>query len=206
MPRAVLIALIGVDGSGKTTQAKELAGWLRAGGHRARYFENAGGRPIWTALAQRRGHADGIGWLGARRYVVLESTVRWVALTRAVAWARLARGIAVLDRYSYCQYALMRARGDAGEQAVRRRYRFFPRPDLVCLLTVDATTAARRVDERGRDHEEPAYLAAFEAAYRSLPEASTFTVIDAGADRDQVGKELRAVVSALLERRSGRSG
>lgn len=132
--------------------------------------------------------------------------MRWVALARAVAWAELTRGVAVLDRYTYCQYALMRARGDAGEQAVRRRYRFFPRPDLVCLLTVDAETAARRVDERGRDHEEPAYLAAFEAAYRSLPEAPTFTEIDAGGDRDQVRKELRAAVSALLDTRSGRSG
>lgn len=54
MPRPVLIALIGVDGSGKTTQAKELAGWLRDSGRRARYFENAGGRPIWTAIARPR--------------------------------------------------------------------------------------------------------------------------------------------------------
>ncbi|MEX5637951.1 hypothetical protein AB1460_36725, partial [Parafrankia sp. FMc2] len=37
----------------------------------------------------------------------------------------------------------------------------------------------RRVEQRGRDREELDHLAAFDEAYRSLPEAPSFTVVPA---------------------------
>ncbi|RQX33502.1 hypothetical protein DLJ57_19530 [Micromonospora chalcea] len=55
MARPVMIALLGVDGSGRTNQAKALAERLRRRGVRARYFENAGGRPLWNRLARALG-------------------------------------------------------------------------------------------------------------------------------------------------------
>jgi hypothetical protein len=42
LPR--LIALVGIDGSGKTTQAQRLAAWLTESGTPALYALNAGGR------------------------------------------------------------------------------------------------------------------------------------------------------------------
>jgi dTMP kinase len=55
----VSIALVGVDGSGKSTQARALARRLTAAGVPARYFENAGGRPLWNRLARAVGRAHG---------------------------------------------------------------------------------------------------------------------------------------------------
>ncbi|MGB2566859.1 hypothetical protein ACPFP2_00170 [Micromonospora citrea] len=55
MARSVIVALLGVDGSGKSTRAKALAGRLTAAGVPAKYLENAGGRPVWNALARRLG-------------------------------------------------------------------------------------------------------------------------------------------------------
>jgi dTMP kinase len=40
-----MIALVGVDGSGRSTQARALARWLTARGVPATYVEHAGGRP-----------------------------------------------------------------------------------------------------------------------------------------------------------------
>ncbi|MGW5015446.1 hypothetical protein ACWEOR_25665 [Micromonospora chalcea] len=64
MARPVMIALLGVDGSGRTNQAKALAERLRRRGVRARYFENAGGRPLWNRLARALGRADGLALFG----------------------------------------------------------------------------------------------------------------------------------------------
>src|SRR5262245_29385128 len=252
--RPRMIALVGVDGSGKTTAARRLAQELNAAGARARYFENGGGRPLIDPLARRLGRPDGRQLLGWRGYLAVEASIRWAALARAVALSTLTRRVAVLDRYAYCQYALIRARGDgcsppptadipghissAGEtgspgrkiatsekttpdantaasgktppdektvtdektappgetapdeksaasgktvpdgktapngetvpnaqnaggrteRLVRLLYGVFPRPDVTIYLAVEAGEAARRVEARGRDREEPGYL------------------------------------------------
>lgn len=197
MSRPPIIALIGVDGSGKTTQARRLARWLTESGRPASYFENAGGRPVLDGLAHRFGRRDGRDLLG-RGYVVVESTVRWVAISRALILARRTGRIPVMDRYTYCQYAVLRARAEAGENRARALFGRFPVPDLVCFLSVPARTAQVRVELRGRDREELAYLEAFDQAYRSLPEYPSFRVVPAGGTVDQVQAELRAVVQREL--------
>lgn len=227
-----MIVLVGVDGSGKTTAARRLAQELTAGGTPARYFENGGGRPVIDALAHRLGRRDGRHLLGPRRYLAIEATIRWVAMARALVLSTLTRRVAVMDRYTYCQYAIMRARGDTGptddpnlqrpdgeasrhdhprgrdpkdkrtgeraEGLVRLLYLPFPRPDVTCYLTVPPDEAARRVQARGRDVEDPAYLAAFAAAYRSLPEFADFTVCDASADAESVASSLKIAVTAVI--------
>ncbi|MEV1060810.1 hypothetical protein AB0I92_26465 [Micromonospora chalcea] len=114
MARPVMIALIGVDGSGRTTQAEALAGRLRRRGVRARYFENAGGRPLWNRLARALGRSDGVALFGRTVYPALEATVRAAAMARTVAVARLTGRVAVLDRWTWCQDVIMAARGDPG--------------------------------------------------------------------------------------------
>jgi dTMP kinase len=202
--RPTMIALLGVDGSGKSTAARQLARDLTARGIPARYFENAGGRPILDGLAHRLGRRDGRQLLGDRGYLGVEAAIRFLALTRAVVLSTTSRRVAVMDRYAYCQYALVRTRAGttteigndgessptaaptAAERRIRRCYRGFPRPDAVFYLALPAELAAERVRSRGRDVEDPRYLAAFDAAYRTLPEFATFTVIDASAEPETV--------------------
>jgi dTMP kinase len=196
--RRPVIALVGVDGVGKTTQARRLATALTAAGHPARYFENGGGRPVVDALAHRLGRRDGPDLLGRRAHVALETTIRGLALAWALAVSARTGQIAVMDRYTYCQYATMRLRGDSGEGRVRAAYRLAPTPDLVVWLTLAPTEAARRVELRGRDHEDPARLAAFAAAYASLPEAPTFHHLPATADADALHARLLALAADRL--------
>jgi dTMP kinase len=192
-PRPKVIVLAGVDGSGKTTHARWLAEWLTASGTPATYFENGGGRPLFDAIAHRLGRADGRALFGRRGYLALEVSLRGIAITRALALATVRRRVAVMDRYAYCQLAIMGARGDGGERLVRTLYAVFPRPDVVFYLALPAEEAARRVKARGYDEEDPAYLSAADAAYRSLPEFPAFTVIDAAGSSD-------ALKAALIPR------
>lgn len=204
--RPKIIAVVGVDGSGKTSQARRLAARLEQSGVPARYFENAGGRPTIARFAQRFGRADGIDLLGRGGYLTYEATVRFLALTRALLWSRVSGEVAVMDRFAYCQYAMMRARGHRGERAVRILYAVFGRPDLTCYFAVPPVQAQQRVEQRGRDSEELDYLASLDAAYRSLPEYRDWTVVDATGSVDEVEAELGRIVAARLGLPAGNVG
>jgi dTMP kinase len=190
-----IIALVGIDGSGKSTQAATLAAALRNRGERARAFENPGGRPVLDGVAHRLGRADGGALIGRRGRVAMEITVRTVAIARAVAWARLTGGTAVMDRYAVCQLATMHARGDEGARLVSTLARLAPAPDALVYLKVDPTEAQRRVSARGRDEESLAWLSAFAAAYAAVLPTDALT-LDAAGPADHVAAQILSAVGA----------
>ena len=199
-PRPVrTIALIGTDGSGKTTQARRLAAELAAIGLPAAYFRHAGGRRWFGRLAGRLGRADADALLGRRSMLLVESVLRWLAILRTLLRRTLTGEIAVMDRHAACQYASLRARSAApgAERRARLAYRLFPAPDVTVLLTVDPRAAQRRIDTRGYDHETLDYLTASAAAYRSLPEFPRFVVVDGNGTPDEVAAAIRTALPAV---------
>ncbi|WP_306212280.1 dTMP kinase [Actinoplanes sp. RD1] len=196
------IALVGIDGSGKTTQAHLLADELAARGLPARYRRNAGGRHWFGKLALVFGRADAEALLGRRGMLLVESVLRWLAILRTLLRRAVTREITVMDRYAVCQYASIRARGGRSERAARLAYRVFPRPDVTFLLAVDPANAYERIERRGYDHEEMSYLRAADAAYRSLPEYPAFVIIDANGTPDQVRAALLEHLPAPFPSRS----
>jgi dTMP kinase len=187
--KPAIIALIGIDGAGKTTQARRLAASLNASGQPADYHRNAGGRLALGRIARRLGRRDAADLLGPDALLVVEALLRWLAIARALFLSRLHRGprrVAVMDRYAVCQYASTRARKGRGERLARFLYSLFPQPDVTYFLAVTPHVAQYRIAARGTDFEDLAYLEATEAAYRSLPEFDTFTVIDADGTPDEV--------------------
>jgi len=201
-----VVAIVGIDGAGKTTQARLLATWLAACGHPADYWQNAGGRRWFGRFAQVFGRSDAQALLGIGGMLFVESVLRWLAIARALIRSRLRRHIAVMDRYSWCQYASIRAHPSGSPAQSRRRerrarwfYGLFPEPDLTVFLAVTPGRAYARVETRGTDHEDLAYLAAADAAYRSLAEARRFVVIDANREPAVVQRDLRAAVAAQFE-------
>ena len=197
--RPLAIALVGADGSGKTTQAHRLADALTASGLHAHYRRNAGGRHWFGKLAVRLGRADGDDLLGRRAMLLVESVLRWLAILRTLLRRSVTGEIAVMDRYAVCQYASLRARGarPAAEYRARLAYRLFPAPDITFLLAVDPAVAHDRIDARGYDHEEMSYLRAAAEAYRSLPEYPGFVVVDANGTPEQVTAAIRAHLPAV---------
>ena len=194
------IALVGIDGSGKTTQAHRLADELAAAGVRAVYRRNAGGRHWFGRLAGWFGRRDADDLLGRRTMLLVESVLRWLAILRTLVRRALFGGIVVMDRYAVCQYASLRARGagPAAERRARLAYRLFPAPDVTFLLDVDPQVAQERIDARGYDHESMAYLTAARAAYHGLPEFGKFVVIDANGTPDEVSAALLATLGHQL--------
>ncbi|GID26949.1 dTMP kinase [Paractinoplanes brasiliensis] len=194
VPAPGMIALVGIDGSGKTTQAHRLARELSAAGVRAAYRRNAGGRHWFGRLARLFGKSDGDALLGRRGMLAVESVLRWLAILRTLLRRAVTGGTVVMDRYAFCQYASLRARSakPAAERRARLAYRLFRAPDVTFFLDVDPQVARDRIDARGYDSETLDYLAAARAAYYSLPEFATFVVIDANGTPDQVSAAIHA--------------
>ncbi len=181
---------MGIDGSGKTTQGRWLAQWLTEQGQPAQYFKNPAGRMTLDKLARRLGRHNGVELLG-RSYFAIELLIRWFMIGRALAWSWLRGRTAVMDRYTYCHYALNRARGRQGEHWARRILGRYPRPELIFWLTVAPEEAQVRVTKRGYDHEDLDYLRAFAGGYYSLPESKNFIRISATDDPLVVQGQLR---------------
>lgn len=198
MPTPLVIALIGIDGAGKSTQARRLAEWLNSQGLRAQFVKNPGGRLRLDKIARGLGRPHAISLLGRHVFLVTEVLVRWVMIARALLWSRLSRRIAVMDRYTYCEYAVIRARRDRGERMTRALYAAFPRPDVTFLLAASPAEAQRRIEKRGADSEALAYLTALNAAYRALPEADESHIIDADGSVPSVQQALREAVQTRL--------
>ncbi|MET7393276.1 thymidylate kinase [Dactylosporangium sp. NPDC005572] len=187
------VALIGIDGAGKSTQARWLADWLTATGTPARYHRNAAGRVFFGKVARRLGRRDAEDLLGVRGFLVVETLLRWLVIARALLVSRLTGTVAVMDRYTYCQYTSITVRGGRQRWA-RVLFAVFPKPDLVCYLAVPPVVAQERVEARGKDHEELSYLEACDTAYRALPEAAGYTVVDASGEPVAVQSALRRAV------------
>ncbi|BBH66432.1 hypothetical protein ACTI_31170 [Actinoplanes sp. OR16] len=199
-PAVHTVALVGIDGSGKTTQAHRLAEELSAAGFPAAYRRNAGGRHWVGRVAGFFGKEDAEALIGRRAMLGVESVLRWLAILRTLLRRAFTREISVMDRYAFCQYASLRARGakPAAERRARFAYRLFPAPDVTFLLAVDPAVAQQRIDRRGYDHESMDYLQAAADAYRSLPEHDTFVVIDANGTPDEVAATLLAELRSRL--------
>jgi thymidylate kinase len=194
-----ILTLVGIDGSGKTTQAHDLAAWLTGLGIPATYAQNAGGRRWFGRLARRLGRPpDAQALLGRGGMLFVEAVLRWLAIARALVRARLTGRVAVMDRYAVCQYASIRAHARTGrsERLARAAYGLFPSPDVTFLLVVAPPEAYRRIDLRGTDHERLEFLAAAAEAYEQLPEAATFVRIDANRSPDDVRRAIRASLVA----------
>ncbi|MEV6695270.1 dTMP kinase [Micromonospora sp. NPDC051196] len=201
------IALVGIDGSGKTTQAQLLADALNAAGHCATYHRNAGGRRWLGRAAHRLGRPDAQRLVGRDGMLLVESVLRWLAIAMALLGCWLTGRLAVMDRYAVCQYASLRAHGgQRWERLVRAAYRIFPQPQVTFLMAVDPAEAYRRIERRGTDQESLAYLAAADHAYRTLPEYPTFVVVDATRPAAEVARDIQGYLAGWLAAEDSSTG
>ncbi len=189
-----VIALVGIDGSGKTTQAVRLTDAMRASGMRVRYGPNPGGRRWMGRAARSLAGTDPVRLFGQRGLLTVESVLRWLAIARSLLAASLSGRISVMDRYSVCQRVSVRVHGGGRllGGTVRWTYRVFPQPDLLILLDIDPVVAYQRIERRGTDHEELSFLRAAGAAYREL--AQNAVHIDGGMTEDEVAQAVWKVL------------
>jgi dTMP kinase len=191
-----LIVIEGIDGAGKTTQARILVRRLRRRGYACRYLREPSrgrfGREI-RRLALRARSLTPEGelqlFLKDRRENV-ERNIR-----PALAGGR----IVILDRYYYSTIAYQGAKGIDPGRIRRLNERFAPRPDLVFILDLGPEAGLSRIAGRKtRDalFEKAAYLARVRKVFRSLA-GPRIVLLDARRPPADLAAE---ILSRTLER------
>ncbi len=222
----LLICLVGIDGSGKTTQAEMLLEWLRSEGFDAEYVwsrgEMLGARRLLLSLGRRalgtstadiaRSRATRRTYQTKKARLKRQPVIRalWSGLTRIEHLLQIRRDISrslagghvvVCDRYlwdSLVDLAIMHSKGPEWLWCRRNRLAraLVPVPDRTVLIDLSAEEAARRKD----DIESVEELERHAELYRLLADREGFAVVDGRADIASIQEMIRDAVRGLLDR------
>jgi dTMP kinase len=203
MNSGILIAVEGIDGTGKSTQVDLLAGYLREKGCKVIQTREPTDGPYGQKIRQLfvdRGQCT----LEEELELFVED--RRLHVSEVIEPA-LAKGHIVLtDRYYFSTAAYQGAAG-LNPDEVFIKNSFAPEPDLVILLTMKPEASIARIRElRGEELNE------FEQEGQLRRVASLFASfdnpciqrIDSDASLEQVAQKIRSTVDTLLQEKNYR--
>ena len=191
----MLVVLVGIDGSGKSTAAQLLQDRIVLSGGRVLLLQNHSGRrtiSTWCAHHHVRLHP--------RLVDLVETAIRVGHVLVNHHRARRFDGLVLMDRHLYCQLAVRAARGLPRGRLLPWLLRHLPQPDLVVLFDTSPRRAYMRIMRRGTDEESLQFLEAFSAAYRALPEYPTFVTVAAGGTPTETTNQLAELLSENSQR------
>ena len=195
--QGLLVVLEGIDGSGKTTQARRLLRRLRRRGRKAAFFREPTrgrwGREI-KRLAARAGSAT------PERELELFVEDRRENVARNLVPALREGKVVVLDRYYFSTIAYQGAKGIDPGRIRRLNEAFAVRPDLVIVLDVEARAGLARIaGRRSRDElfEREDYLVEVARIFRGF-QGPPFVHIDGRGDPRAVARAVWSHVEPLL--------
>lgn len=174
LPRGVLVAFEGIDGSGKSTQATLLADWAAQRGLdvvRTR-------EPTNGPWGQKVRESKVSGRLSPEEELqcFLEDRKEHVATLIAPALARGA--LVIIDRYYYSTAAYQGARGHDPKALIAQNRAFAPKPEVVFLMDFDPKAGVDRIHARGAGVD----------AFETLPALTRAREIFLSLDEDHIVK------------------
>lgn len=207
----MFISFEGIDGSGKSTQARLLAERLRDAGRDVVLTREPGGSP--GAEEIRRLVLEGAPdrW-SAETEILLFTAARRDHLERVIEPALAAGRIVITDRFADSTRVFQGlTRGDLrGVVDTLHRLMIGREPDLTVLIDIDPETGLARAKGRA-GHEErfedfgADFQARARAGFLELARAhpARFVVIDGGRPAGQVAQDVAAAAEGRLEARAG---
>jgi dTMP kinase len=176
MPTGMLIAFEGIDGSGKSTQARLLAAALQKMREHSQLSTEIvlTEEPTTGIVGQKlRAYLSGpVRNLTAEEELHLFVTDRKEHVAQIIKPALAAGKIVICDRYYYSSVAYQGALGLAPGAILAENEAFAPPPDLVFLLTLSIPEALKHLSKKGKKarqlSESPRYLEQVAAIYEGL--------------------------------------
>ena len=198
----MFVTFEGVDGSGKSTQARLLAEWLEEAGHGVLLTREPGGTPVGEAVRKLVLHGDEMtDWTEA----ALFAAARAEHVARAIRPA-LDEGLHVVcDRYLDSSVAYQGIARGLGEDLVRNLSLTVTGgllPERTFVLLVDPATAIARSSARLDRIERAAdgFMERVDAAYRALADAEPTRIValDGARSEGELQEEIIEHVRAIL--------
>lgn len=198
--KGLLVVLEGIDGAGKSSQARILKTRLAAEGFDVVSFrEPTRGR--WGRLIKRKARLPGS--LTPEEEVDLFLKDREENVRKNLEPALEAGKIVILDRYYFSTIAYQGARGLDPERIRRMNEKFAVKPDLVFILDIDARNGLRRISLRRRKDrlfEREKYLVKVQRIFQSF-KGRKFIRVDARRPKGEIAEEIARHVWSLIGKR-----
>lgn len=196
MRRGLFIVIEGIDGTGKSTQARRLAGWFESQGREVVLSREPTNGP-WGKQLRESAATGRLAPDDELRYF-LNDRQQHVAETIAPALA--AGKVVILDRYYFSTMAYQGARGFDPAEIRRRNETFAPVPDLLLILDLELDAALGRIGSRGdsaNEFEQRDNLRRCREIFLALQHEPFARVIDSNGTVEEVAARiLHAVAEA----------
>ena len=192
--KGLFISFEGLDGSGKSTQARRLYGTLGPG---AVLLKEPSEGPFGRAIRKTAETARHRPLLEHRLFI---QDREW-DLRHNILPALGAGKTVILDRYIVSNIAYQGALGIPPESVMRDNLGF-PWPDLTVMLRVDAPTALKRINrsrKRAELFEDGAYLEKVSAILDSMDIQGVLS-LDGTLPEDRLADEIARAVSRLIQK------
>lgn len=196
------IVLEGLDGCGKSTQARLLVEHLRAEGRDVVATHEPGATPAGAAI---RSIVLGEGAVDPRTEALLIAADRAQHVAEVVRPALERAAVVVSDRYVPSSLAYQGVARGLGVEWIERLSAWATGgldPDLVVVLDVPPEVAAARRGAPQDRIEREGFQEVVHRAYRSLAERYGWTVVDGSAPVAEVAEEVWKLVHPFLARPS----
>jgi len=198
--RGVLLALEGIDGCGKSTQAELLAAALRERGLAVVLTCEPTGSPLGRQIREYFQGPD--RYLSPKEELNLFMADRREHVAEVIEPALAGGKIVVCDRYYYSSVAYQGALGLDPDRILAQNEVMAVRPDLTVILTLPVAQALERISgtpQRPRQvSDDPAYLEQVAAIYAGL-KGPHLRHLDASAPRQEVHDALLTLFLEFLE-------
>ena len=196
MEQGLFIVIEGIDGTGKSTQARRLGEWFESQGREVvisrEPTDGPWGRKLRESAATGRlSPQDELQYfLNDRRQHVEEK------ITPALSEGK----VVILDRYYFSTMAYQGARGFDPAEIRRMNEEVAPIPDLLLILDLDVDTAHQRIGHRGdsaNEFEKKENLQRCREIFLSLKDEPFVRVVDSSGSLDDVSAKILTIVGQV---------
>jgi dTMP kinase len=196
MAKGLFIVIEGIDGTGKSTQAKRLAEWFRNQGRDVVLSREPTDGP-WGAKVRA---SAATGRLAPEEELEYFLNDRRQHVDELINPAIAAGKVVILDRYYFSTMAYQSARGFDPSEIRARNEAFAPIPDLLLILDLGIDLALNRIGARGdtaNEFEKRENLEHCRNVFLSLSLEPFTRVIPTGGSLDEVTGRIIAEVEDL---------
>lgn len=193
----LFIVIEGIDGTGKSTQAKRLGDWLASQGREVVLSRE----PTAGPWGQKLRESAATGRLSPEDELQYFLNDRREHVEELIAPSLAAGKVVILDRYYFSTMAYQGARGFDPAEIRRKNEEFAPVPDLLLIMDLDVDSALERIGARGdtaNEFEKRDNLERCREIFLSLKDEGFVRVIDTRGTLDEVAARVREAVGSHL--------
>jgi dTMP kinase len=197
LDRGVLVAIEGIDGAGKTTQAEMLYKHLVQKSYKVILLheptDSAPGRKIKeSAINGRHNPEQELDYFIQDREEDVKKNIK-PALND--------RSIVIMDRYYFSTIAYQGALGIDTNRIRKLNEKFAPKPDLTIVLDLAPTVGLSRIRRRRNStpnhFERERYLSKVREIFRSITDPS-IQIVDGAREVNEISREILNMVLSIL--------